>query len=175
MEMAQLQEKAFRSQATSEAADVARSERAASEVAVTTRTDAVTSGIVRNARHADASVLARRTASEDAEAGTRRGGRPRESGPSTTAQGPRGDGGEKVHRGGLGGDAPSGGGERPLHEVVAVGPEARGGFGGTAVEAEVRADLRFARRGADRARGAVRPPFDDGRGAGGVRPRGGGA
>ena len=78
MEMAQLQEKAFRSQATSEAADVARSERAASEVAVTTRTDAVTSGIVRNARHADASVLARRTASEDAEAGTRRGGRPRE-------------------------------------------------------------------------------------------------
>ena len=96
MEMAQLQEKAFRSQATSEAADVARSERAASEVVATTRTDAVTSGIVRNARHADASVLARRTASEDAEAGTRRGGRQRESRPSTTAQGPRGDGGEKV-------------------------------------------------------------------------------
>ena len=96
MEMAQLQEKAFRSQATSEAADVARSERAASEVAVTTRTDAVTSGIVRNARHADAFVLERRTASEDAIAGMRRGGRQRESGPSTTAQGPWGDGGEKV-------------------------------------------------------------------------------
>ena len=97
--MARLQEKAYKSQTTAESADVTRGGRAASDVATTTRTDAVTSGIVRNARHADAALLARRAVSGDegrSETSAKHSWHPRENGPATTTQGPQGDGGEKA-------------------------------------------------------------------------------